>query len=652
LTEEKKIFNISSKLTSYGLKFTVHLISLIFAGAVPVFIFMNRSGWLTLKIDQPLMYFADPLYYANMVANAQQGHPLTGENLGGATGQQYSMSAYGFEWVQSLFVSWFANSQEGPWLAQNRFFIYTIIATSITAFLALRYLGTSILYSAIGGMTYSLIPDHQPYSVGLANMSVLPIALAIIWKIQTGTSVEDLFPFLFKQNSKKTTRKLISIVILICIAFFELSAAAYYILLITVLASSICLILLTFPGNLRKIGNYTIFICTQLFALVICLAPIIYNRISNGLTFSEPSTGDRRPFAAYANGGDLISLLSPFSERSILYKILSKFGVYENFYKEYTTSTITSGTEYIIHPFGLILFLLFPFLFYIMVKNNYKKTQLHFYDRYSDAQKAGLFLVIISLCWYLRGGFGTLFSFAFPYIRGYARFNSIVTFYLIAVFGVFITKKIASNIVVTISMVLVLVDTSSSIPKIIQDNSRSIEKIIGNDEIPGSASSINNLEFTSLGYLGTQKLQDYANLYLPKGCVIFVAPLVRFPVDFAIGIPSYYTYDLIKPGISGSHQKWTAGGITGTPANQYFEELWPAYANSNFKALNSAFTNSNVCGVIVFEKIADAVFEGGNAIGYKFPSARMILENLNNLYGKPCYLDSTAKVTLFCKPVD
>ena len=397
LIEGKKITNKPSRLIKHSLKFGFLSSLIIFVGATPVFIFMNKSGWLTLKIAQPLMYFADPLYYANMVANAQQGHPLRGEHLGGAGGQQYSMSAYGFEWAQSLFVSWFANAQEGPFLAQNRFFIYTIAATSITAFLALRYLGIPTFYSAIGGMAYSLIPDHQPYSVGLANMSVIPIALAIIWKIQMGIKVENLFPFLYRQSTKESTRKWVSILVLICIAFFELTAATYYILLITLLASSICLILLIFPGNLRKIGNYAIFISTQLFALVVCLAPIIYNRLSNGQTFSEPSTGDRRPFAAYANGGDLISLISPFSERSILYKVLSKFGVYENFYKEYTSSSITSGTEYVIHPFGLIFILVFLIVFFAVVNRNYKKSQFHLHARYSDAQKTGIFLIVISL---------------------------------------------------------------------------------------------------------------------------------------------------------------------------------------------------------------------------------------------------------------
>ena len=120
-------------------------------------------------------------------------------------------------------------------------------------------------------------------------------------------------------------------------------------------------------------------------------------------------------------------------------------------------------------------------------------------------------------------------------------------------------------------------------------------------------------------------------------------------MDFAIGIPSYYAYDLIKPGISGSYQKWSSGGIPGTPSNQYFDELWPAYANSNFNALNLAFSKTNVCGVLVFDSITDAVFKAGNNLGYKFPSSDMIKQNLNNLYGDPCYKDSRSKITLFCK---
>ena len=628
------------------------------SGVISIYLFVLRSGWQHLKISQPLMYFADPVYYANLVANAQQGNPLHGYHLGGLAGQQYSMSAYGFEWVQSSFVSLFASAQAGPWLATNRFLIYTFFATAVCSFLALKYLKIPTLYCFFAAIAFSLIPDHQPYSVGLANMSVLPPALVVMWKLYGGASVTELFPWLTRRLQSERKKFTVSVLILLLLALFELTAATYYILLLILFGLSLVAVLLFKPGNARIIHNFLIFILTQVVALIICLGPILFNKLTSGLSFSEPSTGDRRPFAAYANGGDLTSLVSPFSERSFFYRILSHFKVFKNFYSEYTTSSMTTGTEYIIHPFGL-LFLAFALLVVILIiKHNYKpnllpqnyKSKLPVQRKlFSESQKIGLVFIGLALAWYFRGGLGTLTAFLFPYVRGYARFNAIVTFLALATLGTFIEKLNHKKTILIMAIVFcVLVDTTSSIAKIFVNNQIALTKEIGKDEIPGSASAIKNLKFTSLGYDETTKLLKFTNNTLRKGCLVYELPMMHFPVDFSIGIPSYYSYELIKPGISGTSQIWSAGGIPCTPANGSFDALWPAYANSNLIALDSALKLEKACGVLIFRSIADDISVAGNSLGNHFPSSLSLIDNLTLQYGKPCYVDDNSRITLFC----
>ena len=117
------------KFAPYG-----DLLTALATGVFSIAIFYSRSGWGHLKPKLPLMYFGDPIYYANLVHNAQLGNPLFGKNLGGPSGQQLNLTAYGFEWVQSWIVSLFASASSGPWLAMNRFVLFTFFATGFFAF--------------------------------------------------------------------------------------------------------------------------------------------------------------------------------------------------------------------------------------------------------------------------------------------------------------------------------------------------------------------------------------------------------------------------------------------------------------------------------------------------------------------------------------
>jgi len=246
--QSKRIFN-SAKSIFFAKFLSFNCLAMLGCGFLSIYIFILRSGWNHLKLNQPLMYFADPIFYANLVANAQQGNPLHGHHLGGLHGQQFSLSAYGFEWIQSSFVSIFASADQGPWLAMNRFLIYSYFATAICSFIAFRYLKIPVIYSFLAAITFALIPDHQPYSVGLANMSVIPITVAIFWKLFQGASIDELFPFIGKRVKSRGKLLFLTIFILVLLALFELTAATYYILLIVLFSGSTIFLLLCKPGN-------------------------------------------------------------------------------------------------------------------------------------------------------------------------------------------------------------------------------------------------------------------------------------------------------------------------------------------------------------------------------------------------------------------
>lgn len=647
--------NYSNRLPKVILKqslksnFVAEILLSLLAGFSAVTFFVIKSGWRSIDLTKPLMYFADPLYYANLVFNAQNGIALKGPSLGGLVGQQYYLSAYGFEWIQSTFVSLFAGPGQGPWLAMNRFLIYSFFATGVVGYVAFRLLEINRLYSTLGAVAFSLIPDHQPFSVGLANMSVLPLSIVIIWKISEGKSLEEVFPYVSKKVQSARVRKRLSIFILFVLALFELTAASYYILLLLLLSSSLALFFLTSPRYLSRTKNLSIFAITKVSVLIISLGPILFLRWHQNLGLAEPSTGDRRPFAAYANGGDLISLISPFSSRSYFSNLIDKISVFKNFYAEYGSSSITSGTEYIIHPFGFVIIFLIVIFLGNYIYSNYRQQTDGNNSTNFPGSTTSVLLLCVSILWYVRGGLGTLTAFIFPYIRGYSRFNAIITFIALLTIGkMLIASSPKKKILIYLSITIVLLDTVSSIPRIVTDQKSTFQKVIGRDEIPGSSATTDNIPLNSLSYSQTEKLISFANKSLLKNCLVMELPIIKFPVDFSIGIPSYYSYELIKPGLTETNQVWSAGGIAGTPGNLSNELTGLSYSKSDLASVISLYESQKVCGVLVFSSIADAISVASSHLGFNYPNRSTISGVLTKSYGKPCYVDSAADVELYC----
>ena len=634
------------KFTPYG-----DLLTALVTGFFSVAIFYSRSGWGHLKPKLPLMYFGDPIYYANLVHNAQLGNPLFGKNLGGPSGQQLNLTAYGFEWVQSWIVSLFASASSGPWLAMNRFVLFTFFATGFFAYISFRWLEVNRFAASLCALSFSWIPDHQPYSVGLANMSAFVLTIAIIWKIASGTPILELFNFHFVKNWSEVSKRNWNLLLLLAIGLFQLTAATYYLLLGTLLAGSVIVYLAFTPGNMKRIKNLSFFIIVQLFVTLICLAPIVISRILAGLPFSEASTGDRRPFAAYANGGDLFALFSPFNANSLYSRIASHLPRVGSFYNEYWSSPLTTGSEYIVHSGGILfIVLLFVFLLYFFSRERSRNSR-KFKEMLEKLNlKMLLAIFFLTLGWYLRGGFGTVFSFLFPYVRGYARYSVFLTFCGLAILGVLATKLSNTKLKILFSLflIVVLVDNSSAILKIHQESTESMVRTVGLNELAGASTLARGISFRSLGIYGAQQLDSTASKKLRAGCTVLELPLVTYPVDFAIGITSFYAYEIIKPGLEASNLKWSAGGIPTSPNNRFTDQWLSQYERGNYQGFFSAISNGQYCGIAMFRGIQQAFYEAGIENGSNYGPSDVLTQQLIQNFGTPCYSDIVSAVDLYC----
>jgi hypothetical protein len=613
-----------------------------FAGLISLIIFIRESGWSELNSNAPLMYFGDPIYYANLVRNAQSGSVLLGKNLGAPNGQEYGLTAYGFEWIQSHFIALFAEPSMGPWAALNRYALYSFFATAFCSYLILRWMKISHLIALFGSVAFTLIPAHQVYSPGLGNMSALVVGVGVAWKITSGSRLNNLFFDISENRTLIRNVPVANAFILFLVCLFQLTAALYYVIFIALLVGSILIFKLLRGDGLRSLGLGITFLVFQMITLLLALAPILFGRLSQSLPFSEPTTGDRRPFAAYANGGDLFAVFAPHTASSLFYRSIIKIPGVQNFFQEYYFTSSKQGYEYTIYPTGMIFvaILILCTVVIIMRKGSSLIIQL-----------TPFFLLIgLTLGWYIRGGFGTFFSFLFPFIRGYARFSAILIFLGIALLGFMITQFRQRNLrVIGIVLLLItLLDNISSIPKINQSVTKSEQKTVGADELPGANTVAEGITFRTLGYLGTLELNRNAENLLEGDCSVAVLPLVSFQVDFKIGITSYYTLELIKPGVEPSNLKWSSGGITGTPNNSFSDRNLASYQSGDYTGLLDDIEGQGFCGVLVFRGLQNAFYEAGPENGSNYGSSEALVSKLIARFEQPCYSDLDSAVDLFC----
>lgn len=627
-----------NKIPKYSLDFCIA----IFAGLISLIIFIKESGWANLNANAPLMYFGDPLYYANLVRNAQSGNVLLGKNLGAPHGQEYGLSAYGFEWVQSYFISFFANPTLGPWAALNKYALYSFFITAFCSYLVFRWLNIERVVGLIASVAFTLIPAHQVYSPGLGNMSALVIGIGVSLKILSGSQIQDLFLRDVKNANILKRVPLTNFLILFALCLFQLTSALYYSMFISLLVGSILIYKMLKRDKLHDFKLGLIFLSLQILTMLIALFPILFNRFSQSLPFSEPTTGDRRPFAAYANGGDLFSIFAPHTADSLFYRAITKIPRIQNFFQEYFYTSGKLGYEYTIYPTGFVFIALLLVGVLLVVS---RKT-----SNFTNQLKPFLLLIGLTLGWYIRGGFGTFFSFIFPYVRGYARFSSILIFLGLALLASAVThiNQRSIRVLGTLLLLFTLLDNISSVPKINQTVNKSEQRTIGADELPGANTIASGITLKTLGYLGTLELIKNSERLLNKNCSIVVLPLVSFQVDFKIGITSYYTLELIKPGIETSNLKWSSGGITGTPNNRFSDRNLIKYQNGDYSGLFNEIEAENFCGILIFRGLQSAFYMAGPSNGSNYGDPSVLVDDLVSRYGMPCYSDSESEIDLFC----
>jgi len=624
---------------------------MLVSAILPVIFFTRASGWTKIVKKYPLDYSADILQYGNWVSNAQHGSVLFTRHFGGPLGQQYGLSAYGFEWVQSKFVSIFAHYSSGPWLAMNRYIIFSYAATGLLGYLSLRWLGIGRVLASLGSVAFNMVQIHETFAVQelhMAMIGVIPIALALLIKISTGTPLLSLF----KLQSNSIFNKPLSLLTLSLVTLLIFTSAFYYDMLLLVIYFSVAVLLALHKSKRMYAARTTLVGVALCIPLVISYLPIVIARLHNHLGISEPSTADRRPFAAYANGGDFFSLFAPTSPNSVYYRLISHLGEVRNFFAEYWTSPINNNAEYSIHPMGLAvpgLVLTALLIYFQYSKGSLSISQIKL-DLPAFAPALGIF--ILTFFWFLRGGIGTFFSFAFPFMRSYSRLSIYLIYLAIALLAMIASHPTKFGKLISFisafALLLVAVDNISSNGVINQSVSISMVKQVGVNELPGASALASGFTMRTLGILGTQNLVKNAELLLPTGCTVLELPLVSYPVDFHIGVVSYYGYEELKPGIQPGTVNWSGGGLPGTPNNSYEDHWLPSYENDNYLTFIPSIRKSNYCGVVLFRGLQDGFASSGPLAGSHYGTGEALTPLLISNFGRPCYSDIASAVDLYC----
>jgi len=631
------------------LPFSFDLLLAIISGGLSTLVFYSRSGWSQISMDQPLLYFGEPLYYANLVRNAQLGDALFGKNLGAPLGQQFGLSAYGYEWIQNEFVALFASLSGGPWLAINRFVLYTFWITAFCAYISFRLLKLYRIPSFLGAIAFTLIPYHQPYSVGLANMSGFVLMLAVLFRIVIGKNLTNLLTDHFGQRYSEKLNRALNLSLLLSVVLFQLTSTLYYLIFAIILTLTLIGYFTILNFDSQKLRTLVLVFFLQIAVILLDLAPIIFSRLKAGLTLNEQSTGDRRPFAAYINGGDPLALFMPFSDRSIYYDLASKFPRFRNFYTEYS-SQIKDGYEYIIYPGGLIVLLAALLLVLKLFGTRLNSNDTIEWRSMNLELRVLVSLLLLCIAWYSRSGLGTLFSFFFPYVRGYARFSVFVLFISIAVIAMMASdaKSLKIKFLAIFSLILVNLDVVSNIYVINQSNTNSMVRIVGESERERQPIGSDEISFRSLGHLGTTKLVDFAEKNLESACSVQVLPMSSFMVDFNLGVVSYYNLDLIKPGLEPSTIRWSSGGISGTPNNAFTDSWLPSYQKGEYGNLIQELKSQGNCGILFFRGVQDAFNQAGKNKEFQYGKSEGLTELLLKNFGPPCYSDIESAVDMYC----
>lgn len=609
-------------------------------GVAAVAVALWRLDWWGYDQTLPQTYFADPVQSANMVYNAQTGNPFFTPTLGAPLGQQLGLSAYGVEWPQSMLAGVLAPAQVGPWLALNRYMLLSYFLAGAFGYLGARWVGVRRATAFIVGLCFSLVPLHLLFSVSwftLGNYAASALFVAIFIRLASGTPLTELVPRI-PANWSSGAKTVLGVA---AIAFCGLASAVggnYFMWFNGLIALIVGTALLARRAYWRRALRVWLVGVVQLSVIVAVALPIVVARKHAGLSMAEPSTSDRRAFAALANGGELFSAFLP-SAGSVSHKWLERFPVFSNFVREYYSSQLIIAKDY---QGGLVV------VFAVLALGAWGIGLLRRGDAFtrvtplSGVVQASVLLLGASALLYLRGGFGSFFAFIFPSIRAYDRVVILVVFSsLLVLAGLAALPGIRSvaRRLITVALILVLLDAISGMhPPGPANRDQRLVIDLGN-----------GLQLTSLGPTQTKELVKAANKLMPAGCSVLVLPAVTYPVDFTLGVTSYVGYETIKPGLLGGTVGWTAGGIPGTPNAQWNDELVARFRAQQFASAIDLAADHRSCGALLFTSLQSVIAQATAGTGSPHGAPEVVQAALRKRYGDPCYADLSSQVELYCE---
>lgn len=621
-------------------------------GLAALLIFRWRSGIGALDTSSPILYQADMFVFGNDVFNGQLGDLFLGHTLGGSQGQQMGLSAYGIEYVQWWIAGHLASGDNGPWLAIARYWQLSYIVAGATAYLALRWISVRRSAAVIGALAFTLMENHQRLfaSLDLVSIGVLPLVLALSFRLVSGSSFSELVPSSWGLAGRH--RHWCGLILVALVTLFALTGAHYYMVFnLCILASSAAIMLVRrrWWVRARRLGMAA---ALALVPLAIAYAPVVTGRLSAGLALSEDATTDRRPFAAYANGGDPFGLLVP-NQSGFILTTLNKIPLFGGFFQEYNFDNAT-------HEYGQfmagILVVSALLIIGLAILGAYRRKD--FLQRPAPLPaivKAVCAVGLLTILWFTRGAIGTFVAFVVPQIRGYARVGPMVVFCAIALLGLAATagllfpKKIRILALVLLSVGMIESVTATTPQTQVDPRAVALSYPITRNEIDMPTGGF-GLSVKIPGPQGTKDLLAAADRSLAAGCTVLVMPLVKYPVDFNIGVVSYRAYDTVLPGLMPSNLHWTSGGFTGTPNNAFVDKWLGPYRHGDITELLQAADEAGFCGTLFFDTMHEAFYKAGvlNGSKYETPSSDVTVA-LRQHYGEPCYAPIDAGIELYCR---
>ena len=583
------------------------------------------------------MYMGDSIQFANLIAAAQAGNVFYFPKLAAPGGQNWLSTAYGSEWMQVSFASALASSEAGPWLAINIYLLFSVMLVTVSTFFASRFLGVKILPAILVALTAGLL--RGPFAWAgwptLQNYAGLILFSAIVVKVLQGYPLGNLNGRSPADTATKN-QKLISGGILAATFLVSSLNANYYMWFAGILAFASCVAVILTTRNWLVVKRLLVLAGGQLLVITIALLPIVATRILNHRTLQEISTGDRRAFAALANGGEIPSLFMS-AQSSISDAILRLIPPVRAFLDEYQSSPFITDAR----PRGglaLSLLVLVLALWYVSTLRR-KEAQFRPFAS-NETIPAALLVMVLFVLMYIRGALGLVVAFVVPSLRGFDRVIPLVSIMALMILGL-VASQVSLKILKRVSgaaLVLCMLDYSSAVVPFDQPTSRGVNT--STTEILA-----NGYEYKSASLGEITRITQLAESKMGSNCAVLVLPVNTYPVDFPSGVVSYLTYDTLKPALIKANLRWSSGAVPDTIGDQESTNLRNLYLNREYSLLSKAGQTNGFCGALVFGSLQ-------NAMSSTNPEAFDTLDTVVNAFisngYSVCGKEENSNLTLLC----